>query len=278
MADCTTSCPCQKYNPSENPKQRRISLCRALGSSTAKHLIAVVQAGDVRETKRLLKAGAWVDGGGDDDDTGCPPIVCAALHGNTTVAKVLLKAGADVNAPVPRDVRARPSGDVMLGEGQRALHAAAERLNLETVRLLLDSGADVNAVDREGSTPLSVLCQTHPRDEDPEDSQRVAIARQLFEGGAEIAASDAKGYYPVHYAVQFENTRLLDLLLWESPADLDRRSREDGMTPLCVAAMIDRASVVAHLLSRGARQPAAYELECDRGCRHVLACPLRQAV
>lgn len=264
-ADRSSCACCLKHNLSGDQKHRRITLCRTLGSSTAKHLIAVVLAGEVRETKRLLRAGAWVNG---DETLGCPPIACAAHAGQATVAKVLLKAGADIDIAVPRYVYHTPPPDnfFTLGEGQHALHAAVARLRSETVRLLLDSGADVNAVDVEGSTPLFVLCQTHPKDDDPEDSKRVAIAQQLFQGGAGITAPDNKGYYPVHYAAQFENTGLLDaILLWESPPDLDRRSEEDGKTPLCIAAMVGQASTVAHLLSRGAQQPAAYELECARG-------------
>lgn len=269
MQDVSASCPCSKH--------RRITLSRTLGSAKAKQLLAVVQAGDVRETKRLLKAGVWVNG--DKGEEECQPLVAAAFTGQTTVAKVLLKAGADVDIALPHDIcTPSPCRHVILGGGQRALHAAAERRHAETVRLLLDSGADVNAVDRNGATPLLSLCRTPPRDDDPDDSRRVAIARQLLQGGAELNAPDDNGYYPVHYAAaQFENTALLDAILWGSPAALNRRS-DDGMTPLYVAAMEGQAGTVAHLLSLGAQQPAAYDLECTRGCRHVLECPLRVAV
>lgn len=77
----------------------RITLSRALGNSKEKQLIMRVQAGGIRETKRLLKAGAWVNGG-ESEEEGCPPLVAAAMGGQTTVAKVLLKAGPDIEIAV----------------------------------------------------------------------------------------------------------------------------------------------------------------------------------
>lgn len=38
--------------------------------------------------------------------------------------------------------------------GRTPLHIAAAKANLETVRVLLDAGADVHAVDAEGYTPM----------------------------------------------------------------------------------------------------------------------------
>ncbi len=58
----------------------------------------------------------------------------------TEVVKLLLAAGADVNA-----------GDVM---GMTPLHHAVSEGCLDDVKLLIGAGADVNARDRNGVTPL----------------------------------------------------------------------------------------------------------------------------
>lgn len=268
MDSVSTSCHC--------PTHRCITLSRTLGSSKAKQLIAYIEAGDVRGTKRLLKAGARMNGG--EEEVECPPLVAAALAGQPTIAKVLLKAGADVDVAAPRDICApTPCRHLILGGGRCALHAAVGHLHAQVVRLLLDAGANVNAVDRGGVTPLIALCQTFPGDDDPDDSKRVAIARQLLQQGAEASVLDGTGYSSVHYAVQWENMELLDVILWGVPVAVNHRS-EDGFTPLYLAAMLGRAGTVTHLLSRGARQPAAYHLECTNGCQHALECPLKAAV
>ncbi|MHC4251452.1 MAG: ankyrin repeat domain-containing protein, partial [Planctomycetota bacterium] len=64
----------------------------------------------------------------------------AAGGGHTEVVKLLLAAGADVNA-----------GDV---DGQTPLHHAVSEGCLEDVELLIEAGANVNAKDRNGTTPL----------------------------------------------------------------------------------------------------------------------------
>lgn len=72
------------------------------------------------------------------DDHGWTPAMWAASCGNTDLLKLLIGAGADVNA-------AAPSGKTALTEAVG---------DAKCVRLLIDAGADVNAADAEGCTPL----------------------------------------------------------------------------------------------------------------------------
>ena len=77
----------------------------------------------------------------------------ASLEGYTEVVRLLLEAGADVNA--------------FDGQYRNALHAASSAGRVTTVRLLLDQGADVNATDGVRSTALqaaiSVGCEKTTR-------------------------------------------------------------------------------------------------------------------
>jgi ankyrin repeat protein len=95
-----------------------------LGGSTA--LSFAAQSGDVESAQLLLKAGANVN---ETTADGNSAVVLAALTDNGTVARLLLEAGADPN---------------VAGAGYTALHAAALRGDLATVKALLAKGANPN--------------------------------------------------------------------------------------------------------------------------------------
>ncbi|HEY6013731.1 MAG TPA: ankyrin repeat domain-containing protein, partial [Candidatus Limnocylindrales bacterium] len=66
----------------------------------------------------------------------------AAYFGKAEVARILLQAGAGVNAVADNEMRVQP------------LHSTAAGRHLEVCRLLLAAGADVNARQAGGFTPL----------------------------------------------------------------------------------------------------------------------------
>lgn len=76
--------------------------------------------------------------------------------------------------------------------------------DVDSTRLLLDHGADVNAANGDGSTPLhSAVFLGHP-----------AIARQLLDAGADPAARNERGHVPAHAAqADWELTQFLAGLL-----------------------------------------------------------------
>jgi len=102
-----------------------------VGGSTA--LLFAVEAGDAESARLLLDAGADVDDSGAD---GRSVLVAAAFGGHRSVVDVLLDRGADVH---------------VADAGYTALHAAALRGELETVRALLAHGANPNAPLTKGS-------------------------------------------------------------------------------------------------------------------------------
>src|SRR5437764_9629924 len=68
----------------------------------------------------------------------------AVKSGNTKAVRALLGQHADVNAAQP--------------DGATALAWAANRDDVETVDLLIHSGANVNAANEYGETPLTLAC------------------------------------------------------------------------------------------------------------------------
>ena len=74
--------------------------------------------------------------------------------------------------------------------------------NLEKVRTLLESGAAVNAVDVDGSTPLMIIASWGRI----ETLQHLQITELLLENGAEVNIADKRGHTPLMAAAQWGRT------------------------------------------------------------------------
>ncbi|KAK7905163.1 hypothetical protein WMY93_017770 [Mugilogobius chulae] len=137
-----------------------------------------------------------------------------------------------------------PVGNVDL-QGRTALHDAVMAGCSSSVKLLCDSGANVNATDFDGRTPLVLATQMcHPRicqlllekgaDITIRDKQnKTALilgceysckdaVEVLLKAGADLRPQDAFGHDAFHYARHSKSPELLSLL----KAQLDRTSRE----------------------------------------------------
>ena len=106
-----------------------------------KQMIKAAKKGDVAAVKQLLKIDPSLSGARDKD--GCTPLHCASWKGHAEVAKVLLDAGADINAKSQND-----------HYGDTALHAAAHGNQKDVVKVLIERGASLNSKNKIGRTPL----------------------------------------------------------------------------------------------------------------------------
>jgi ankyrin repeat protein len=104
-------------------------------------MCAAVRSGDIETVKGLLAKGADKNTG--DSQFGVSPLSWAALLGQTEIAELLIRNGADVNS------RNR--------DGGTALHGAAFLGHADTAALLVRKGADVNATNDKGETSLFVM-------------------------------------------------------------------------------------------------------------------------
>jgi ankyrin repeat protein len=102
---------------------------------------------------------------------GFTPLHLAAFFRHDRVGRLLVAAGADVNAESRNEMRVQP------------LHSAAAAGNRELALALIDAGADVNARQRHGWTPLHAAAENGD----------VELVRRLLEAGAEATAKNDDG-------------------------------------------------------------------------------------
>jgi ankyrin repeat protein len=115
-------------------------------------LLVAVKRELVPIVEALLKSGA--DPNVRDVDTDFTPLLMAAL-GQFDIAKLLLAAGADVNATI------RKENDLF--RGMTPLMLAVDEGSEDLIQLLLDKGADVNAKAPNGDTALSLATDSAPK-------------------------------------------------------------------------------------------------------------------
>lgn len=120
------------------------------------------------------------------------------------------------------------------------LHLACEEsVNEDMIKLILDHGAEIDALDEEHRTALDVA-----------DTE---IRELLLDRGADVTASRYEGCAPLHGAVRYQCQEKTVSLL-NSGAAIDAQN-ERGQTALHIAALSVRTSAswfVEELLSRGA--------------------------
>ncbi|HUF47892.1 MAG TPA: ankyrin repeat domain-containing protein [Vicinamibacterales bacterium] len=134
------------------------------------------------------------------------------------------------------------------GDGLTPLHWAAERGDRALAEVLLHAGANVRAVTRIGDhTPLHVASRTGS----------ASVVRVLLDAGADASqATTTSGVTPLHLAAASGSVEAVTALL-DKGAAIDAREQAWAQTPLVFAAAANRVEVVRTLLARGADVNAA---------------------
>lgn len=148
-------------------------------------------------------------------------------------------------------------------EGQTLLYLKAQVGDVESVALLLGKGADVNAKDDAGTTPLhaaALRCCLCGDEKTEQITKSTRVAALLLRNGADLNAADEHGNTPLITVasvshVDGDGTKMAKLLL-DKGADVNVRNK-DGDTPLMTAARSsqldgDYLGLAKILLSTGA--------------------------
>ncbi len=129
--------------------------------------------------------------------------------------------------------------------GATPLHEVAGK-SFEVISLLLKAGADLNARSALGGTPLHQVAKWN---RDP----KAIIA--LLDAGADLHARDDWGNTPLHNAANINHNPEVIVVLLNAGADVHARNRDDwqGRTPIHEAADgWDNSEVIIVLLEAGA--------------------------
>ena len=196
-------------------------------------------------------------------NTGLTPLHVAAEHGVLEKVKILLDAGAQINAK-----------DSFFLNTPLHLHLAGTQCHTEMIKLLLNAGAQINATDRFLNTPLHVTgvkgyteaahellnagAQTEAVNQNQFTPLHLAllnrhhqVVKVLIKAGAQIEAKDAFGNTPLHLAGEKGLTEGVQALL-NAGAQIEAVN-QNQYTPLHYAALKGYVEVVQLLLGAGAQ-------------------------
>ena len=178
-------------------------------------LIAATRAGNAPVVKYLLEHGAKADSPAGSPEE-ASPLRAAAQAGDAEMMQLLLDHGASVkqagSGAISGAIEAgcRKCFD-LVAKGldakaySTALLALAVFSNYDEIKLMLDHGADVNARDDSGRTPLMFAANC--------DCQPVNTVQLLIEHGADINAKNLSGMTALDAARLHGNTQMIDFLI-----------------------------------------------------------------
>ena len=200
------------------------------------------------------------------DGDGLMPIHVAASKGDVAVCALLLRSGASVNGAAQRvdelhngqwGKKDGKSGAIVKLEAadKTPLHHAVgllleqyeddedAELDAGLVRMLLEHGADVNALDLDAQTPLHIAIM----------GQMYEVVELLAEAKADMTLSCktfGKNNTALHQATMLRDIKMINILA-KHGAPMDAHGR-DGWTPLALAVRSGAEEVARALIAAGA--------------------------
>jgi|HubBroStandDraft_6_1064221.scaffolds.fasta_scaffold38767_2 ankyrin repeat protein len=223
-------------------------------------------AADLEVVKMLVEAGSDVVGAGDDHQIGVLGWATCFRRVREDVADYLLACGArlnlwsaialdradDVRSLVTRDPSVLSARMSRSEHHRTPLHHAAAKNRPSILRLLIDLGADPNATDASGATPLTTAAQEHADE---------AIVAMLIDAGAKL---------DFRAALNLKRYQLAQAMLDEDPSRIGPAGRDTIALHLAVS--VKNAEAVRWLIAHGVDLNAKREMwDCNHTALHMTA-------
>jgi len=212
----------------------------------------------VEVVKRLLAHGADVRA--KDPQKGQTPLHLAAFRGRLKTARILIAAGADVNAKdsegrtplalaqqksrteVVELLRQHGAKESVVTDDikpAKSFHEAAREGDLEQVKKLISAGADIDVRDKDGATPLQFAAHVG----------QTEVVRFLLANGADVNCTTNNKGTALDSAAWFGHLDMMDLLI-EAGADVNAID-SDGWTPVHYALGNGKEEAATRLIAKG---------------------------
>ncbi len=220
-------------------------------------LMAAVESGDDATIKLLLDKGAKIEA---EDQSGETALMKAAKSGRSDLTDILLERTIDkkskdrallaaiVTAPLTLIMAEPPPATQITATAAPRQTSDASHDVTQTIRLLLEKGADIEARDEQGQTPLIRAAA----------GAQARIVKLLLEKGAYIEAKDTSGATALIasacggcVSIDMGDTFECVQVLMAHGANVEAKTT-GGSTALMVAASYGQTKILKLLLEKGA--------------------------
>jgi ankyrin repeat protein len=237
--------------------------------STPLHILAAADKEQIDYAKWLTKMGVNPN---IQDNKGFTPLHLALANGHFELARYLLSTGAfrdlaskDGSLPAfiaagrencPKSLlMALIDGDPnrKTAENVSLLHAVVQRQNAEEVHALINLGADVNARNAVGETPLHIAARQFVRRQRFSSARRTRsnIVSLLLHGGADPSLESDAGYNPLQIALIRDFFPLLSMMLrFSNPTSIINSTLPGDLPTTIYAALYSSPQCLELFLSR----------------------------
>lgn len=138
-----------------------------------------------------------------------PSVACTCVHRNKAALHFACEnCHADSAQIVEFLLNAGANLEQETFDFEKALHFACEFNNLPVVECLVQSGADINCVNLDGKSPLSLACSRQKK------VRSLSIIKFLIDNGADVNNSDGmQNIHPVRLLIQNRNLKAVQYLI-----------------------------------------------------------------